>query len=128
MICQLALMIGLSLARCGGFAAVDGDTFIVRETEEHVRLNNADTPEIHPARCEYEARIGYAAKRELQRLLDSGPVTISRSKIDRYGRTVAAVAIDGQDVGDTLIAMGLARPYHGEKRRPWCPANPQEVQ
>ncbi len=38
---------------------------------------------------------------------------------DRYGRTLATVSVDGQDVGEILIAEGLARPWTGH-RQPWC--------
>ena len=38
---------------------------------------------------------------------------------DRYGRLLRRVYVDGEPVGATLIAEGLARPY-GTGRRPWC--------
>ena len=45
------------------------------------------------------------------------------SSIDRdedvYGRKLREVAVDGRDVGDTLISEGLARACGGG-RRSWC--------
>ena len=45
------------------------------------------------------------------------------SSIDRdedvYGRKLREVAVDGSDVGDTLISEGLARACGGG-RRSWC--------
>ena len=38
---------------------------------------------------------------------------------NRYGRKLREVAVDGSDVGDTLISEGLARAYGGG-RRSWC--------
>ena len=57
----------------------------------------------------------------MQQLLNGGAVTLS--SIDRdedvYGRKLREVAVDGSDVGDTLISEGLARAYGGG-RRSWC--------
>ena len=38
---------------------------------------------------------------------------------DVYRRLLRNVAVDGQDVGEALIADGVAREYAGG-RRPWC--------
>jgi micrococcal nuclease len=38
---------------------------------------------------------------------------------DRYGRTLALVSVDSQDLGEALIAAGLARRWDG-RRHPWC--------
>lgn len=104
-----------------GYRAIDGDTFQVHATGERVRLFNIDAPELHPCRCDAECDQGARAKRTLQDMLDVHAVTISRIAVDVYGRTVAAVAVDSHDVGDWLIASGLARPYHyPQRRRPWC--------
>lgn len=104
-----------------GFYALDGDTVIIRETGERVRLHGVDAPEIHPCHCPSECELGQRAKTLAQQLLDRGPVTISRIELDRYGRTVAAVDVGGVDLGASLIAAGVARPYHyPNRRRPWC--------
>ena len=39
---------------------------------------------------------------------------------DRYGRRLVRLGIDGRDVGDGLIAEGLAVPYTGGRRIDWC--------
>lgn len=99
--------------------AIDGDTIEIQPGGERVRLYNVDTPERH-CRCPGECLMAEVAKEATQTLLDSHDVTFKRMKLDRYGRTVAAVFIDGNDLGEWLIAAGLGRPYHGEKRLPWC--------
>ena len=39
---------------------------------------------------------------------------------DRYGRELRNVQVDGQDVGETMLAAGLARSYAGGKKQGWC--------
>ena len=36
-----------------------------------------------------------------------------------YGRTVSKVQVDGQDVGETMIAADVVRRYDGDKYD-WC--------
>jgi endonuclease YncB( thermonuclease family) len=80
-----------------------------------------DTPEIHFAKCTEEFALGMAAKERLEELLASGEVRIIESgRTDKFRRTLAHVEVDGRDVGEILIGEGLARPYKGEKRKPWC--------
>ena len=98
---------------------VDGDTFWIGG--EKVRIAGIDAPETHPPRCDYEARLGNAATEKLHQLLNSGAVTmtsIERDR-DRYGRLLRNVQVNGEDVGEAMIAAGVAREY-GNGRRPWC--------
>jgi endonuclease YncB( thermonuclease family) len=39
--------------------------------------------------------------------------------LDRYGLLLRSVAVDGNDVGRTLVAAGLARDI-GDLTRSWC--------
>jgi endonuclease YncB( thermonuclease family) len=99
--------------------AIDGDTLALGQ--ERIRLENVDTPEIHPCRCESECALGLRAAAFTQQAINAGGVLIERTpRTDRYGRTIARVYINGRDLGEMLIAAGLGRPYHGERRRPWC--------
>ncbi|WP_299321435.1 thermonuclease family protein [Parasphingopyxis sp.] len=112
-----------SFAICGSGprvnCVVDGDTFWMRG--EKIRILDIDTPELSPPRCAEEERLGEAAKARLHALLNSGAVTLERAgrDRDRYDRLLRRVHVDGQPVGDMLIAEGLARPYGGG-RRSWC--------
>ena len=49
-------------------------------------------------------------------------VDLQNIKDDKYlGRINANVILpDGRDVGQIMIDSGLARPYSGGKRQPWC--------
>lgn len=81
--------------------AVDGDTF--RSAGVRYRLQGIDTPERgQPKYLE--------AKVRLQQLLDSGEISIERKAHDKYGRTVALVRVNGQDVAATLKAEGFEKP------------------
>ena len=98
---------------------VDGDTFWI--AGEKVRIADIDTPETHPARCATEQELGDRATMRLRELLNAGPVTLAAidRPTDRYGRRLAIVERNGESLGDTLIAEGLARRWEG-RRRPWC--------
>lgn len=104
-----------------GARAIDGDTLQVGR--EVIRILNIDAPEIGGAKCDSERTRGLEAKRRLAALIDRGVMSLKRgdgSRLrDRYGRTLALVFVDGQDVGERLVAEGLARRWNG-KRRPWC--------
>lgn len=94
-------------------SAIDGDTVTIRG--ETIRIANIDAPEIGQAKCDAEHRLAMVAKRRLQDLLSSGRIEVhvggpeSGRKVDRYNRTLATITVDGQDVGDILVAEGLAR-------------------
>lgn len=109
----LALATALSLAACH---IVDGDT--LRCQAERIRLIGIDAPETEQAKCASERARGLAAKDRLRELLAPG-FTVERDGVDRYGRTLATVRVNGRDVGAVMVAEGLARPYAGG-RRPWC--------
>ncbi len=117
----LTLALILPLSAQAASRAIDGDTIVV--DGEHIRILNIDTPEIKHARCDAERRLGKVAKVRVEGLLASGRLTIARGDGDRmtdkYGRTLGRVAVDGVDVGETLIAEGLARRWDGA-RHPWC--------
>ncbi len=101
--------------------AIDGDTIMcARET---IRIENIDAAEMPPhAKCAYEADLAIKAKLFVVDRLARGRVELVRDQKrprDRYGRTLALVKVDGVDLGEALVAAGLARPWEG-KRRPWC--------
>jgi endonuclease YncB( thermonuclease family) len=100
---------------------VDGDTIWLQG--EKIRMADIDTPETHPSRCPKEARLGKAATLRLQALLNQGPFDLRpiRRDTDRYGRKLRIVERDGVSLGSILVREGLARPYTGGKRQPWCP-------
>ena len=107
--------------RGGGVnCVVDGDT--VWLGGEKIRVADIDAPETHPPRCPAEAELGQAATLRLQALLNAGPVTLGRitRDTDRYGRKLRLLMRNGQSLGMVLVREGLARPYRGGPRQPWC--------
>lgn len=101
-------------------AVIDGDT--IERNGVRYRLLGFDTPETYFARCQVEYEKGIAAKLRLQELISSGSVRLVETRrSDRYGRVLAQLFVDGEDVGRMLISEGLARPYDGRSiRKRWC--------
>lgn len=104
--------------------ALDGDTFVMLSGEV-VRIEGIDTPEMR-CQCSSECRRALAALSITRNAIAEG-VTLHRGmrrdgslRTDRYGRTIARVTLaDGRDLGELLIARGLARPWTG-RRESWC--------
>lgn len=104
---------------------IDGDTIEDQTADITYRLQNIDTPETGSrARCTAEREAGNRATARARSLIASANAFAIRptGRIDRYGRTIAFVLVDGHDLGETLIAQGLARPWRG-RREPWCAAD-----
>jgi micrococcal nuclease len=112
-----------ALYAIAAFVVVDGDT-IKAPFGPTYRILGYDTPETSFAKCTAERELGLAAKARLEELLARGEVRVLESgKSDRYGRTLARVTIDGEDLAVVMVREGLARPYRGEKRQSWCNLN-----
>ncbi len=88
----------------------DGDTFQLCDGDK-VRLVAAsgpiDAPEtsFRPGRWNDQA-LAQQAKQRLDQLLEGG--TLQCNGYDRYERRLCRVTVHGQDVGDQLVAEGLA--------------------
>lgn len=118
---SLLLICAPANAEPGVCRAIDGDTYVCHG--ERIRLENIDAPELH-GRCASEFDAARAARLFAQQALD-GALAIEirvyeKRPRDRYGRTLARVLVDGDDLGELMIGAGLARSYHGEGRRSWC--------
>ncbi len=103
-------------ALCLSPSVHDGDT--IRCGRERVRIANIDAPELPGspkcqdqrrayAWCDYRA--GEAARLAMVAAIARGPVMITRLGTDAYGRTLATVSVNGVDLGEALVSMGLAR-------------------
>lgn len=99
-------------------AVHDGDT--VRSCGgERIRISNIDAPETRGSpKCRRRSKHGWCdyalaerSRDSLAAFLASGRVTIRRSGTDRYGRTLATLAVNGRDAGAYLIQQHLARPW-----------------
>jgi len=109
---------------------IDGDTIQVQASiwlgqmiTTRVRIDGIDAPE-PDGRCAEERRLAGLARDYLARRVDHRPIKLTHIVYDKYGGRVRATVLDAKgDVGPALIAAGLARPYHGERRAPWCVAS-----
>lgn len=94
-------------------STIDGDTIKVNENgkAETIRYLLIDTPEEKkPGTC-VEPFAMDAAKRN-EEILKSGKITLEfeeKNKIDKYGRTLAYVFVNGNSVQETLLKEGYAR-------------------
>jgi micrococcal nuclease len=109
---------------CVVVRVVDGDTVdldCLGEGRFRARLTGYDTPETHNPRCAAEAVHGQAATRRLRALVaDARALEARLGRWDRYERRLVQLSVDGRDVGQRLIAEGLALPYDGGRRPDWC--------
>lgn len=112
-----------SIEKCGAgkrvTCVVDGDTIWFQG--EKIRMMGYDTPEPTTDICGGFKEIDLAnlATRRLVQLLSENPFTISRDGKDKYGRTLATIRIGEADVGEILIAEGLARAWP-DGHEFWC--------
>jgi endonuclease YncB( thermonuclease family) len=111
-------------ADCRVLRVVDGDTVELDCAGEgflRARLLGFDTPEVFSPGCASELALGNAATRALERrIAASAEMRVELRGSDHHGRRLARLALDGEDVARPMIADGLARPYHGGRRRSWC--------
>ena len=101
---------------CATVTVHDGDT--LRCNGERVRIANIDAPELpdspkcHDRRasyawCDYAA--GARSRDALAQLVSRGQVKLERVGVDKYGRTLGRVTVNGRDAGAYLVSLGLAR-------------------
>jgi endonuclease YncB( thermonuclease family) len=85
-------------------AIADGDTITILDTanrQHRIRLTGIDAPESRQA-------FGNVSKQNLSRLIFGKLVIVEYSKLDRYGRVVGKVTLDGKDICLEQIRDGLA--------------------
>jgi len=102
--CQVALANELQ-GRIVGVS--DGDTITVldaKNQQHKVRLAGIDAPEKSQA-------FGQASKKQLSELVFGKAVVVEWQKLDRYGRVVGKVLLDGFDVCLEQIRKGMAWHY-----------------
>lgn len=101
---------------------IDGDTLDDRKSQIRFRLLGIDAPETKEnAACAAEAHLGDRAKWRAVELVRAASVVEAHTsgEIDRYGRQLARIALDGADLGEKLVSEGYAITCDGA-RKPWC--------
>lgn len=92
----------------------DGDTLTILSADKQklrIRLAEIDTPE-------RDQPWGDNAKRALSSMVYGKQISLVVYDIDRYGRVVATVLIDGRDINAALVQQGHAWVYRQYLRRP----------
>lgn len=80
---------------------IDGDTFAYGA--ERIRIRGIDTPEKSDSG-------GFEATQRLDLLLKDGPIVVVPEAVDKYGRVVADVYVNGRNVAEVLKSEGYAKP------------------
>lgn len=95
-------------ALTGAVRVADGDSLEI--DGERVRLEGIDAPERHQSCGEGEKTwpCGERARAALERIVTGGEVSCRPVDEDRYARAVSVCAVDGRDIGATLVAQGWA--------------------
>lgn len=128
--------VALDLDKCKRIPATlvkvtDGDTLVatlklgfgVLLDKQKIRMYGINTPESRTS-DPIEKAAGLAAKQRLSELLSQGTlelcVNIDKPR-GKFGRILAVVFVNGQNVNQTLVDEGHAIPYFGGKRRKYIP-------
>jgi micrococcal nuclease len=110
----LAFLLCACISLEPAYVVIDGDSFVL--AGERIRIANIEAPALHEAGCKAESQSGERAKRRLESLLVAGFITVNRGDAaagpvkDQDGSTLATVSVDGVDVGEAMIAEGVAWP------------------
>lgn len=86
---------------------LDGDTVDLLTddlVQQRIRLRGIDAPEKRQA-------FGNRSKQALSTLVFGRQVTVAHSKVDRYGRWVGRITVNGVDVSRAMVAQGMAWHY-----------------
>jgi len=92
----------------------DGDTITVLDADKmqhKIRLSGIDAPEKKQA-------FGNRSKESLSDLTFDKTVNVETSKVDRYGRQIGKVLVNGRDANMVQLERGMAwfyRKYQGEQ-------------
>lgn len=123
---------------------IDGDTIRLFNMKPDVRLVGFNAPETRRAKCDHERQLGDHATRRVRDLVHSEvlefeyvncacPPGTEETPACNYGRSCGILKAGGKELGDILIAEGLAVPFKcGTTRcpktpKPWCEARPTDV-
>ena len=85
---------------------IDGDTLVVlhNNAKVKIRLANIDAPEKDQA-------FGMDARQAMISMVLKKQVRIESKAVDKYGRTVALVSLDGLNVNEEMVKRGMAWEY-----------------
>lgn len=108
-----------------GIQAYDGDTIRIAQLlninhevkvyEFSVRVNGIDCPEIRTKNT-VEKRCSIQAKEFAHEFIYDKRVVLTNKGVDKYGRVLADVSVDGVDLATEMIRRRYAVAYDGKKK------------
>ena len=121
----LALLAGTATAKDaapGNLRVVNGDTIVAHG--ETYRLVGFEAPEPAQAQCASARKLGYRASFRLRQIIAGGGLDLEPVKCTE-SHACAILRARGQNVAETMVAKGFARPFAcGTARCPphkgWC--------
>ena len=106
--CALLLVAGIAHADFSGVVVgvLDGDTVdvLVAQKPVRVRLAEIDAPEKSQA-------FGTRSRQTLAAIVFKQAVNVRTAGVDRYGRTIGTLLVDGHSVNRMMVAQGMAWVY-----------------
>ena len=112
------------LRQYNGQYCYDGDTcyVMIDGNKAKIRLLELDTPEISKPKCEAELELGLEARDYLNNLIiNASSVEIKTEyEKDYFGRTLAHLIIDGEDVSSMIVRNNLGVKYDTDNKMNWC--------
>jgi endonuclease YncB( thermonuclease family) len=90
------------------------DIFIIAK----IRLDGLNCPEVHTT-DNREKELGLVAKQFTEDFLKQDKIIVNIRTTDKYNRYLAEVFVNGKSLNKALLKAGLARVYHGERRKGW---------
>ena len=104
----ISVMVPAAEIRGKVVAVLDGDTVAVLDDLDkakfRIRLSGIDAPEKKQA-------FGTAAKKHLSDMIFGKMVSVRFKEIDRYGRIIGTIWIDGEDINRRMLRDGMAWHY-----------------
>ena len=114
----------LAPARADEVEVLSGDAIKIGQNEW--RIANIDAPKID-GKCQGERQLARLSQAKLAEFLAQGDMEITPTgERDEDGRPMARVHMNGEDVGDKMVAVSLAQ-RHGSAR-PLCPRDSDQMQ
>ena len=102
----------------------DGDTCYVTVdgTNTKIRLLELDTPEISKPKCEAELELGLIARDYLNNLITNASTIEFKTNYteDYFGRILAHLIIDGEDVSVKIVSNNFGVVYNRNNKKDWC--------
>lgn len=104
------------------FSVTDGDTIRVDGEPSGTRLIGFNTPEVFSPQCKREGELGAKASARMKEIVSTSKLSLTKVACScrpgaagtdqcNYGRSCGILRADGRNVGDILIAEGLAVPF-----------------